>query len=103
MAKIDIDFKQLDSTISAIDDALKCIKSEMRKTDSDVDTLMLSWKGKDSDDFKNKWLSQTFPDSTYTKLINELESYRDFLKYARRRYYDLQRDIISNAGYSFKW
>lgn len=103
MAYIEVDHSEFEKTASSIDKYIRDMKSKMRLIDSCVDSVARNWEGQDSVNFQGQWDTVTAKDSTYSNMVNDLESYANFLRTAGNKYKEVQANAVNRAILLTKW
>jgi len=103
MAYIKVDYSKLESTASAVDNYVTLMKNKMRSAQNEVTVLSSSWQGSDFSQFKAEFDKVDNKDSTHTQMVESLESYSNFLKYAAGKYKDAQIKAINRANSLPRW
>lgn len=98
MAKIKVDHGKLRKTAADIDNYISKHKKNMQKINTNVISLNKSWQGKDYNQVKTEWAQMMAKDSTSGKMLESLENYSSFLKYAAKTYMDTQSKAINRAN-----
>lgn len=98
MAYINVDYSKFPSAVNEIDSYILTVKSRMKEADNEINTLSTVWQGSDFAQYKAKWDTVTDKDSTYMQMLNALESYSKFLKYACDKYKETQAKAVNRAN-----
>lgn len=100
---IRVDHSKLESTAAAIDEYVKCLKEKMRYSQNEVSNLSAAWQGSDFAQFRNKFDEVDNNDSTHVQMINALESYAKYLRYAVNKYKQMQTRAVNRANALPRW
>lgn len=103
MAYIKVDHSQCESTASAIDAYVSRMKERMGRVQGEIATLSSNWQGADAAQFRTQWDTVTSGDSTYTKMVQSLESYAKYLRHAANKYKEAQSNAVNRANDLPKW
>ena len=95
---IEVDLDVLEYAIIEIENYIALLKDKMTVAQCEVDKLLQLCQGTDLAQFKLKWNSACGEDSTYAKCVSALESYAEFLKFAKSQYKTVQEKAINNAN-----
>ena len=98
MAYIRVDHSKLESAASAIDNYVASMRSKMSGADHEVSAIFANWQGSDYTQFEAKWNAVTDNDSTYSQMLQSLESYAKYLRYAASKYKSTQSDAVNRAN-----
>lgn len=98
MAYIKIEHSKLNAAASEVEDYVALMKDRMSNAKGEVDTLSSNWQGADFMQFKTRWNKVTGNDSTYFRMLQSLESYAQYLRYAETQYKNAQIKAINRAN-----
>ena len=98
MAYIQISDSQFLTTANQIDDYLSFMKKKMQEADQKIDELSAAWQGTDEVQFRAQWAALTAPGSTYSQMVEALENYANYLRYAEKQYNGAQLRAKSRAA-----
>ncbi|NMB33475.1 MAG: hypothetical protein GX992_04450 [Clostridium sp.] len=98
MAYIKVDSSRLERTAKVIDTYIGKHKLNMKNATGELDTLSGSWQGADFDQFKSEWYKSTEKGSISQSMIEAMESYADFLRYAANEYKNAQANAVNKAN-----
>lgn len=98
MAYIKVDHSKLESTATAIDDYVAVLENQMKGVQSEVATLSSSWQGPDFEQFKSQLDKVDDEDSVHANMINALESYAKYLRFAANKYKEAQTHAVNRAN-----
>ena len=102
MAYIKVDPGKFYSTAAEIQSYIRFMKNQMRMADIQVLLLLGGWEGEDHDVWLKQWDKVTEEGSTYDEMIEVLEAYADFLKFAAKKYREAQKTAVDQA-YSLQY
>lgn len=94
---INVDTDVLDDTANTIDNYVKCQKDSMIYLNKKVLLIKEYYKGTDADEFQKKWQNINSSTSSSKLLLNGLESYSRYLKYASESYKEAKNNAINRA------
>ena len=103
MAYINVDHSKFEQAAKAIDTYVREARIKMRSSSNVVHDLAATWQGKDASEFQNQWNRLDDSDSTFSKMIKDLESYAKFLRYAAKKYKDAQSNAVNRANGLPRW
>ncbi len=98
MSYVKVDYSQLASTASVIDEYVSTMKTEMTNANTEVAGLSSKWSGEDYTQFKSQWDTVDNSDSTHAQMISALESYSNYLNYAAGKYKTAQSSALTRAA-----
>lgn len=98
MAYIKVNHQKLETTASQVDSYVSAHKRNMNSMGNMVSGLSSSWEGKDFTEVQNQWNEINAKDSSSGKMISSLENYADFLRYAAKKYKEVQTNAVNRAN-----
>lgn len=99
MAYIKVDHSKFESAASAIDSYIGLMRRKMLSANAEIEYLHTgNWQGVDSSRFVEKWKRVMEDTSTYGQMIESLDSYAKFLRYAADKYKTAQTEAINRAN-----
>lgn len=97
MAYIRVDHSKFSGAANEVDAYIKQLKTKMNRADDEVNNMSHFWSGSDYLQFKHQWDRVTNGESTYLEMVNALESYSKYLRYAAEKYKDAQTKAVNRA------
>jgi len=98
MAYIKVDHSKFSGTAQSVETYVNQLKRRMSTAEEEIKNLAAVWQGADYTQFKQQWDRTTNGDATYTEMVEALEAYAKFLKYAAEKYKDAQAKAINRAN-----
>lgn len=95
--KLLVDIDKLDVVIKKLDETIINQKKSYNHMKKKIDSNSLDWKGDDARLFKEKWQSLISNDSEFTKQIQMLQSYLDYLSRCKNDYSKIKETAITRA------
>ncbi|MBQ8611220.1 MAG: WXG100 family type VII secretion target [Oscillospiraceae bacterium] len=103
MAKIKVDYKELEKTADEVKSYIEAHRALMKEIDAEVSALGTEWQGEDYEHTKKEWAEMKGKESTSEKMLRELDSYEELLRYAAKRYRDAQKTVVQMANKLPRW
>ena len=98
MAKfIHVDYSKFNKTAEELETYIKNHEKNMKRATQEVKALSSTWQGKDAATFQNQWNGVTEKGSTSEAMIQAIQNYADFLRYAGKQYKDAQKEAVDHA------
>lgn len=94
-----VNHSKFESAADAIDTYVRQHKKNMDSADLAVKELSITWRGKDAEQFEHQWDKANEGVSTSKKMINALENYADFLRFAAGEYKSAQSKAVNRANW----
>lgn len=98
MANVKVDYGQIENAVSVIETYITKHKNNMGKMNQSVTALGASWQCNDYSQLKSEWNQINSKDSTSGKMLQELDEYADFLRFAANKYKSAQNNAINRAN-----
>lgn len=98
MANIKVDHSQFEKAASAIETYITKHKNNMQTINQSINALGSSWQGSDYSQLKTEWQQINASDSTSGKMLQSLDNYADFLRFAANKYKSAQANAINRAN-----
>lgn len=98
MAYINVNMEMLELTAREIDDYIAQTKHNMADANDEMLSLLATWYGEDSDQFKHQWERLFDNGSVYTRMLKDLDLCSQEFKYTAKCYKTIQENAIRRAG-----
>jgi WXG100 family type VII secretion target len=98
MGRIRVDHSRFEQVAGKIDEYVRKHKSEMAAANSEVQGVYSSWQGEDAAKFQLQWEGVAAGDSVSQKMLNSLENYAEFLRFAATQYREAQANAVNRAN-----
>mgnify|MGYP005610381609 CR=1 FL=1 len=95
---IHVDCSKFNKTAEKIETYIENHEKNMKLATQEVKALSSTWQGKDAIEFQNQWNEVTEKKSTSQEMIQALENYAEFLRYAGNQYKDAQAKAVNRAN-----
>lgn len=103
MAYIKVDHSKFENAASEIDEYVSLLKDKMKTARLEVLAMTYQWQGSDAVEFMKQFDKIDDDESVYKNMIESLESYATFLRYAAKRYKDAQTVAVNRANALNRW
>lgn len=103
MAYIKVDHSKLEAAASSVDTYVSNHRKKMQSIGIEINGLSVSWSGKDYAQVKREWEEMNESGSTSAKMIEAMENYAKFLRYASGKYKEVQSRAVNRANSLPKW
>lgn len=103
MANIRVDLDQLERTKSEVHDYVQKMRATMTRAQREVVQLSASWQGEDYDQFRTTFGKLDDKDSAHEKMAKALESYEEYLRYAKKEYTNVRNNARNRANSLPRW
>ncbi len=97
MANIDVDYGVLEETAAVIESYVAGHRRHNQAIEEELRLLGSQWRGADYNGIVEQWQRMEAPDSESGRLLRELETQAENLRWASERYKSLQKAAISRA------
>ncbi len=103
MAIIRADHSRLEKAAAAVDNYVAEHKKNMSDIDASMTELGLAWQGNDYEQLKIQWQQIDSNESTSGKMLQALENYAEFLRFAADKYKTAQVNAVNRAKKLPNW
>lgn len=98
MSYTKVDYNKFEHAADAIDTYVSRHETNMRKIDTEINELSISWQGTDYLSLKKEWNQINASDSSSGQMIKSLKNYANFLRFAANKYKSAQANAINIAN-----
>lgn len=95
---IEVDHSKLETAAREVDNYVTLVKKQMRSAQGEVVTLSSSWQGSDFAHFKEEFDKTDDYNSVHAKMVQALESYSKYLRFAANEYKNKQANAVNRAN-----